>query len=630
MSRCTIAFLALPALVVVFFGSVTGCDPRDVVVRNDEKAADAGEPGAGFDDEKHVGRDAGGSNLGDPLIDASSLVDDRADLGATDGGRDAGTGADMGDVHTFSRTYGGPADDCCPVLAVTNDGNFLVAGFTTSFGTTDQSLWIFETDRLGLLKWQKNLRGPAVVEITSAWQTGKGTFIVSGRHRNLERTDLAYEGFLLEIATDGEVVGYRAVPEIDAYYEYFGTADDSILIVGWEKTLFDNATDCFIAKSDLAGHFKWGMSVGDAATTEQCYGFDEAPGGVYAVTGSRQLPETSRFFVLVVDAGGGTLWMRDFPSFDGRKINSIEHTSDQGYVLLGDDRLVKVGSSGDVEWEAGIGGSSIREVQGGYLVAGNRVSAGNVDATLEMLDNRGNPMWRRIYGGALLDYASIKTVEDGYLLAGHTASFGAGGQCFSGTCLDIWLMKVNLDGSISEGCSVVRPAEAVTAGVVSAAQTSTTELFGCTPPSRRTQARPRVPKAAPLTSQDTEVYVETQCESECASCGEPICTPPCDDTCQVCKPDGTCGLKEGYECCRDEDCLTPPEIICDQTTHWCVKQSDECPPCEVDQDCLRCLETDVCVDRACFVALCKNDSDCDGLCGASGGTCTKYFDCSCP
>lgn len=82
---------------------------------------------------------------------------------------------------------------------------------------------------------------------------------------------------------------------------------------------------------------------------------------------------------------------------------------------------------------------------GEFVITGKTDSfgAGNSDAWLLKVDQDGNHMWNRTFGGPALDYTTtiISTNDNGYVLACRTASFGEGGK-------DMWLIKTNSAGEL--------------------------------------------------------------------------------------------------------------------------------------------------------------------------------------
>lgn len=105
-----------------------------------------------------------------------------------------------------------------------------------------------------------------------------------------------------------------------------------------------------------------------------------------------------------------------------------------------------------ITWEKTDGGSeddwasSINQTSdGGYIIAGETYSKGigKEDAWIMKLDNQGNLLWEKTYGGSNGDKAwiIIQTIDGGYALAGTTSSQGAGEE-------DLWLIKLDENGNL--------------------------------------------------------------------------------------------------------------------------------------------------------------------------------------
>jgi hypothetical protein len=166
-------------------------------------------------------------------------------------------------------------------------------------------------------------------------------------------------------------------------------------------------------------------------------------------------------FVSTTAAGpGDTLWTRTYGGSQDDYGNSVQQTSDGGYIIAGytksfgagktDVYLVKTDSSGDNLWTRTYGGSvsdygeCVRQTSdGGYIVAGYTKSfgAGKTDVYLVKTDSSGDTLWTRTYGGSYWDrgYSVQQTSDGGYIIAAETWSFGAGAY-------DVYLLKTDSFG----------------------------------------------------------------------------------------------------------------------------------------------------------------------------------------
>jgi hypothetical protein len=168
------------------------------------------------------------------------------------------------------------------------------------------------------------------------------------------------------------------------------------------------------------------------------------------------------FYVVKLDSSGNVLWTKTIGGSSLDIANSIIQSSDGGYVVAGrtwsfgaghsDMFVVKLDSSGNVQWTKTIGGSSwdyansiIQSSDGGYVIAGGTGSfgAGYDDIYVVKLDSSGNVMWTKTIGGSNYDvaYSIIQSSDGGYVVAGRTESFGAG-------YVDIYVVKLDSSGNV--------------------------------------------------------------------------------------------------------------------------------------------------------------------------------------
>ncbi|MFH1011557.1 MAG: T9SS type A sorting domain-containing protein [bacterium] len=155
-----------------------------------------------------------------------------------------------------------------------------------------------------------------------------------------------------------------------------------------------------------------------------------------------------------------TLWTHTYGGSSRDEANSVQQTTDGGYIAAGytssfgagtsDFYLVKTNSYGEPLWTRTYGGSSRDEANsvqqttdGGYIVAGYTRScgAGEADFYLVTTNYPSDTLWTRTYGGSSFDEARSvqQTTDSGYIMAGYTTSFGAGGR-------DFYLVKTNSFG----------------------------------------------------------------------------------------------------------------------------------------------------------------------------------------
>jgi hypothetical protein len=122
-------------------------------------------------------------------------------------------------------------------------------------------------------------------------------------------------------------------------------------------------------------------------------------------------------------------------------------------------------SSGVVQWQNCLGGSNIdiahavqQTLDGGYIIAGQTLSndgditnlhGNSSDYWIVKLSSSGSLEWQKTYGGSMTDqaYSIQQTLDSGYIVAGRAYSIDGDVNGLHGT-IDCWIVKLNSTGSI--------------------------------------------------------------------------------------------------------------------------------------------------------------------------------------
>jgi hypothetical protein len=80
----------------------------------------------------------------------------------------------------WQKTYGGSGFDLAHSIQQTQDGGYVVAGWTGSFGAGDKDAWVLKLDANGEIEWQKTYGGSGFDLAHSIQQTQDGGYVVAG------------------------------------------------------------------------------------------------------------------------------------------------------------------------------------------------------------------------------------------------------------------------------------------------------------------------------------------------------------------------------------------------------------------------------------------------------------------
>ena len=81
---------------------------------------------------------------------------------------------------TWSKTYGGTADDYGLCIHITTDGGYIISGRTSSYGAGAGDYYLIKTDVNGVHQWSKAYGGTAVDQAGNVRQTADGGYILTG------------------------------------------------------------------------------------------------------------------------------------------------------------------------------------------------------------------------------------------------------------------------------------------------------------------------------------------------------------------------------------------------------------------------------------------------------------------
>ena len=195
--------------------------------------------------------------------------------------------------------------------------------------------------------------------------------------------------------------------------------------------------------------------------------------GGYIVSGTN-----ANYFWEKLDSTGHTQWWKMFGYGSDAYINSIDQTSDHGFIICGNAGpsylpigIIKTDFAGNTIWVKYIGigngdlyGNCIRQtLDGNYIIAGSKYFPGNWDAELIKLDSTGTILWSKAYGSLLsksIFYDLVETVDSGFVAVGSTDPNGVSPQIFvvkTNSVGDTLWTKTFQDGlNFTEGISIIR------------------------------------------------------------------------------------------------------------------------------------------------------------------------------
>lgn len=366
------------------------------------------------------------------------------------------------------------------------------------------SLSVFSQTQNLNLEWEQNYGGSQAEFIFSSINTADGGYLLGGRtnsnNGDVQSGNQGYSDFwLVKINSIGTMEWEQTYggSSLDILSSIIPTSDGGYLLSGSAgsndgdiQSGYQGGGDFWVVKINSTGAIQWEKTYGGSSFDFLSSTLPTADGGyllggrTYSNDGDIQSGNHGDrdFWIVKINSTGIIEWEQTYGGSDLEWLISAISTTDGGYLLGGftgsddgdiqsgihgdyDYWVVKINSTGNIEWEKTYGGSnndlvrSIIVTDGGYLIGGFTESNngdiqswnhGGMDYWIVKINSLGTILWEQTYGGSLHDeLTSILLNTDGdYLLCGITGSNDGDIQSGNHGDYDYWVVKIDSDGVI--------------------------------------------------------------------------------------------------------------------------------------------------------------------------------------
>jgi hypothetical protein len=354
----------------------------------------------------------------------------------------------------WTKTFGGPLSDIGVSVKQTNDGGFIIAATTSSFGAGGQDIWLIKTNENGDTLWTKTFGGTGNDRASNVEQTDDDGYAVFGTTNSFGNGG---DDFLMwktdSLGNTEWFKTYGGTPD-EIAYEGHQLIDGTYVIVGDSVGQY---TKAWLIKTDSEGNFLWGRTIGTNSYGAYFWGRSalKVNDGGYVLCGTHRYAYgpsyVYEYSFTKISSSGDSLFYRYYGMFSYAFCSFVRKLSDGnliigGFVGITDAHpwILKTNQSGISLWQKTVVGSqstvSLKNIESttdnGFIMTVG--SVGTSDIQIVKADENGIFSWEKIIGGPQDDraYSVSLTYDSGYIVTGYTKSFGAGDS-------DIWLLKFN-------------------------------------------------------------------------------------------------------------------------------------------------------------------------------------------
>ncbi|MEN6590344.1 MAG: hypothetical protein ABFC76_03245 [Fervidobacterium sp.] len=305
-------------------------------------------------------------------------------------------------VLVWENMYGGTGNDEGLCIQKTNDGGYIVAGYTTS-SSNDEDVYVVKLDQDGESEWGKTYTNPGNDRANCIQETADGNYVITGfttvtvtsNSLNSSNVDVLF----LKIDEDGDILSQKRFGGTgeDKGKWIQQTNDGGYIIAGSTNSFGAGGNDVYIVKLNSDGDYEWDKTYGGTGNDE-ANGVVQTDDGNYVFAGSWGIASLeSKLYVAKISGADphNILWSKNYGGNYLNSAYSIQKTNDGGYILAG----VK-----------------------NFKVTSVMPFTATSDAYILKLNSTGNEVWERTYSKGELSaaYSIQKTNDGGYIVGGTT------------------------------------------------------------------------------------------------------------------------------------------------------------------------------------------------------------------
>lgn len=360
-------------------------------------------------------------------------------------------------IIEWQRLFGGQGYDQAESIKCTSDGGFIISGKTYLKDNVNSDLWMIKTNRTGNIEWEKIFGGKLYDGGRSVIETSDHGFLSVGYSKSFGSGN--NDIFLIKTDSIGNIVINKTIGGnySDVGYSVIETSDSNILLTGYTSSFGIGGKDLFLIKLKPNGDIIFNKTFG-GKNDEIGRAILETSDNCYIILGSTTSWGNGwvDIWVLKTDNFGNELWNKTYGNLYIDIGLSIKETVDNCFIITGNSLagvfsnseicLIKINENGNLIWEKlycgdfeDVGFSVIQTEDEGYFISGYTSSFGMGCCDFYMIKtcDKGLIKWSKTIGGKYNDVclSSCCSNDGGCVLTGSTESFGNGSY-------DIWMVKI--------------------------------------------------------------------------------------------------------------------------------------------------------------------------------------------
>ena len=248
-------------------------------------------------------------------------------------------------IEQWKHTFGENGYDYGESVEETNDGGYIISGWTTSFGSGLEDIYLLKVNNTGIVEWGKTFGGVNNEQSFSIDKTNDGGYIITGSTNsgNWSNKDV----YLIKTDSQGDSLWTKTYGGIydDEGHSVQQTIDGGYIITGFIQD-FNGFYNVYLIKTDGGGTEQWSQTFGDIYD-DVGYSVQQTIDGGYIISGITEIIHEMDYdiYLIKTDGNGNVTSTFNIPINPNRKLDKvvdilgreIKHQTNTPFIEIYDD-----------------------------------------------------------------------------------------------------------------------------------------------------------------------------------------------------------------------------------------------------------------------------------------------------
>lgn len=200
----------------------------------------------------------------------------------------------------WEKTYGGTGSDCGYAVRQLDNGGYLVAGNTGSFGAVNPDVYLLRTDDNGKMIWQKTYGGKGSDYGWSLLKAEDGGYLIAGEKEIVGGQGGGFAAYLIKVGHDGNELWEKAyaIKSGSSFYAVSKANDGGFILTG-KKESTSGGYDLYVVKTDQNGTLVWEKTI-EGSGSNSGYEILQAKDGSSIIVGKKGIKKNAGSDILLL------------------------------------------------------------------------------------------------------------------------------------------------------------------------------------------------------------------------------------------------------------------------------------------------------------------------------------------